>query len=434
MPSEGAASAGRIRHSVGGNFIALLLGEAVARGFTFAASLYLARQLGVENFGLVELTLAVVVYVQLVVEGGLDTVATRAVARRPVDRLRFADNLAGMRLALVGAAVLIVGTLTYVWPMLPLTRYLIIGFSLAAVPAAFNLGWSFQAQARMRIVAIAGALTQATYLALLLWLVHGAADVGRVPLAFGAAALVGPGVLAWRHRRRFGPVRPRANRAFWSATTVEAMPILGARLLRAVSFNFDVLLIGAISSTTAVAYYAAAYRFVLIPVLGFAAFFSALFPVLVTAGEAQRTRLVRLVLIAVVVTSIAAAAGLTLIATPLLTLAMGAPFAPAAGALRWLAWSIPFIAVAGVFRQVLLVRHLQRVDLAAVAVGAVLNVLLNLLLVPHFGVTGAAVATIAGEAAVLVAAITGLALVSPHGVSPELAPALTPAGQPGVGA
>ena len=56
-------------------------------------------------------------------------------------------------------------------------------------------------------------------------------------------------------------------------------------------------------------------------------------------------------------------------------------------------------------RQVLLATDRQQYDLVVVVLGAVSNAGLNLLLIPRLGLAGAALATITGEAVVLVAAI-----------------------------
>ena len=92
-------------------------------------------------------------------------------------------------------------------------------------------------------------------------------------------------------------------------------------------------------------------------------------------------------------------------AAEVLRLAAGARFEPAAPVLALLAISIPLTAGAGVLRQVLLATDRQQYDLVVVVLGAVSNAGLNLLLIPRLGLAGAALATITGEAVVLVAAI-----------------------------
>jgi O-antigen/teichoic acid export membrane protein len=72
--------------------------------------------------------------------------------------------------------------------------------------------------------------------------------------------------------------------------------------------------------------------------------------------------------------------------------------------LRILVWTIPLSVVAGHLRHTLIAAHLTSHDLAAVAAGAAATVALNLALVPQLGLIGGAIAMVAGEAALAVAA------------------------------
>ncbi len=404
MTDGSSGHIGDVSRSIAANFGALLTGEALARAVAFGASLYLARTLGVQGFGLVEIGLAVLVYVQLFVDGGLETAAARTVARDPQRRAQYADNLIALRLLLALVAVAAVGGVALTWTGSTDLGRMIFRFTVAVVPGAFALGWAFQASARMRAVAAGSVITQVVYLAAVLLLVRGPADALSVPWAYGAGVTAGTLAVAGWYTRRYGAPRPRADLPFWRTTAIDAAPMAGSRALRAVSFNFDLLLLGYLASSSVVAYYAAAYRLVMVPILVFATFFTALFPILVRMSETERRRAVRWLLAGAGAVSVGAAAALTIGATSLLRLAMGEAFTPAGPALRLLAWSMPMTAMAGIFRQLLLARRQQHVDLAAVMAGAAVNVSLNLVLIPRFGIQGAAVATIAGEAVVLAAA------------------------------
>lgn len=391
-------------HSVAANFASLIAGEAVARVLGLTALLYLARRIGVDGFGRLELALAVLAYVQLVVDAGLDTVATRRVAASPERRTEFAEQLIGLRLLLGSLALAALWAVGHAVHLDRDRHALLMAFAVSVIPSACAVGWAFQAASRMRAVAVAAVVTQAVYLGLLLFFVRSATDLDWVPRAYGVGVAAGIAATGAWYVRRYGRFRPRLAWRFARDTMREALPIAASRGLRAVSFNFDLLFLGWIGSATIVGYYAAAYRVVLVPLLGFATFFTALFPELVRMPEARRRSMLTRLLTGVSLVSIGFAFGLVFAASPLLRLTMGDAYLPAADSLRLLAWTIPVVAVGGVFRQLLLARHRQTLDLLAVALGAALNVSLNLALVPRYGVTGAAVATLAGEATVLVAA------------------------------
>lgn len=416
---EAARSSGR---SVVENFATLLTGEAIARTLTFAATLYLGRRLGVERFGVIEVALALLVYLQLFVDAGLETFAARLVAAQPARRAECASHLIGLRLALASVALATVWLAVRALGLDADRQALLLTFSLAVVPSAFALGWAFQASAHMHPIAVGAVVAQTVYLGLLMTWVRTSSDTLAVAWAYVWSGAAGSTAMAVWFVYRYGLLRPTIGWAFARDAFGQSLPIAASRFLRAISFNFDLLLLGAMTSTLVVGYYAAAYRFVLIPILAFATFFTALFPVLVRQSDQQRRATAPRLLVGVAFVGVAFAAGLTLIAPPLLRLTLGDAYAPAAAPLRILAWSIPLVAIGGIFRQLLLVNHRQTLDLTAVAIGATLNVTLNLVWIPRYGLLGAAMATLAGEAAVLVAAAVAVWRVAARGATAPFTP------------
>jgi O-antigen/teichoic acid export membrane protein len=393
--------------TVARNFWALLTGEALARIIGIAIALRLARVLGVDGFGTLEVGLAVLVYLQLFVDGGLDLVATRAVARRPELRDQYAGNLIGLRLATAAMAVSAVLVINALTAQTPLLDGVVFRYALSVVPAACALGWAFQASERMRAVAAGNVITQLVYLAGVWYAVHDGHGTLRVPIAYTAASAAGAVAVGLWYVRRYGWIYPRFDPGFWRTAMAQGLPVAGARGLRAVSYNFDVLMLGYLFTHAPVGLYAAAYRIVTLPLLGYATLFTALFPAVVRLDPGERARFVAIGMAAIGASALTIAIVLWSTAAALLTFLMGAAFTGGASALRLLAWSIPLTAAGGVCRQVLLASGHQRVDLVVVACGAVANVILNILLIPSFGLVGAATATVTAEGIVLVGALTG---------------------------
>lgn len=393
--------------TVARNFWALITGEAIARVIGIVIALRLARVLGVDGFGTLQVGLAVLVYLQLFVDGGLDLVATREVARRPELRDRYAGNLIGLRLATSAMAVSAVIAINAITSQPPLLEGVVLRFALSVVPAACALGWAFQASERMRAVAAGNVITQLVYLVAVVFVVHDGHGTFRVPLAYSVATAIGSVAVGLWYVRRYGWIYPRFEPRFWRMAVKEALPVAASRGLRAVSFNFDVLMLGYLFSQTRVGLYAAAYRIVTLPLLGYATLFTALFPALVRLTPGGKTRFVGIGMAVIGASALAIAAMLWAFAAPLLGFLMGEAFTPGASALRVLAWSIPLTAAGGVCRQVLVASGHQRVDLTVVACGAAANVALNILLIPRYGLAGAATSTLTAEGIVLIGAFAG---------------------------
>ncbi|MGH7446485.1 MAG: polysaccharide biosynthesis C-terminal domain-containing protein, partial [Longimicrobiales bacterium] len=97
--------------------------------------------------------------------------------------------------------------------------------------------------------------------------------------------------------------------------------------------------------------------------------------------------------------TLAFAAGGTLVAPQIIALGFGAEYAASASVLQILLWSVPFSTLK-LIPWVGLIAHEQgHRATGPMAWAVVVNLVLNTLLVPRFGVTGAAVATVATEIA-----------------------------------
>ena len=104
--------------------------------------------------------------------------------------------------------------------------------------------------------------------------------------------------------------------------------------------------------------------------------------------------------------SVCATIGALVLGPYILTLAFGDKYADAVPLLAWLLASLPFILPNYVLTQALVALGRERAYAVVTVVAAFLNIGLNLLLIPHMAAKGAALATVATEAALC----AGLAL------------------------
>jgi O-antigen/teichoic acid export membrane protein len=107
----------------------------------------------------------------------------------------------------------------------------------------------------------------------------------------------------------------------------------------------------------------------------------------------------RLMLGVMVALSLCATAGGLLLGPFILTLAFGDKYAAATPLLAWLLASLPFILPNYVLTQALVALGRERYYAGVTVAAASLNIALNFLLVPHLAAKGAALATVATEAA-----------------------------------
>jgi O-antigen/teichoic acid export membrane protein len=95
-----------------------------------------------------------------------------------------------------------------------------------------------------------------------------------------------------------------------------------------------------------------------------------------------------------VVLSVAVAIPMTFVSTPVVTLLFGETYVEAGPVLAIHIWASVFVFLGVASGQWFLVENRQMLSLQRTALGAVANVLLNLLLIPHYQAVGAAIATV----------------------------------------
>jgi O-antigen/teichoic acid export membrane protein len=386
-------------------------GAKVAGGaFTAVLTIFLARKLGSAAYGVFALALSILALVNLPSDFGVAVALPRFVAERRHNLVRVRAFVAdGLRLemafSLVAAALLAAlgGVLAdaYNAPELgPVLR--VLALALVGQNLLFFFSGVFTAMRRQAlglVASLAESACELTASVSLVLLAGGAlaAAVGRViGYAVGATAaavlavrLLGGGILP-RSRSTAGRAR-RIIRYSRTLVVIDSVYTLFTQV--------DALLIGALLSAGSVAFFQAPMRLIVMLQYPGYAIASAVSPRLAGSRAARPDRRsfrhsVRLIIVVMMPATVFT----TVWATPIIRFTLGAGYGPAASVLRVLA---PYVFLSG--GAVLVSTALNYLGGARrrlpVAIATVLvNFDLDLLLIPHIGVTGAAVGSDVGYA------------------------------------
>ncbi len=382
------------------NILRLSAGDAVAKTLNFLAFVYLARILGVERFGMLEFAGGLLVYFLLLADGGLEMWATRE-SSRTSDLKALAGHILPLRmlLALVATALLFgIRPFLPAYPQLSLVMGL---YSLSLFAQAASLKWAFLGREEMSRVAWGLVLSQVAFAALVLLFVHGPENVAVVPLLrFGSDAVLA-GYFAAVFGRAHGWGIPVTLRGA-SVVLRPALTIGTSQAMGLLNYNFDSVLLGFLTTARTVGLYNAAYKPVTIALALPLTYFVGLFPALSRTHAESREEFRGLVERSLRLAGLMAAplaAGGTLLAAPVIALLFGASYAESASVLPILIWSAVFVILRGSYRHALTAAGHQALDLRCAMVSTGLNVGLNLLLIPRYGMMGAASATVIGDLA-----------------------------------
>ncbi len=366
---------------------------------------FLARALQAEAYGRWSFAVAVASYFSVLVNLGMGTVGSRELA---LSRGRLTELLSVIvPLKLIGSLVGLV-LVTVVAFSLPKSYEQQLLIVLCYIPLAvvfWHMDWVFTGLERLDLLGMAQVVETVVVAGCLFLLVRQPADVVYLPVAATVGAVVACALMVMSVRAIAPGVgfRPtlRGGRALWHA----ALPVAGAWLLGRLYGNFDMVLVSFMRTDAEVGWYGAAYR-LLSPffLLRYSISYS-LMPVMarLLAESPERianlvNRLVRLAIFAAIPMGV----GGMMLAEPLVKLIYGAAFAPASVPLAWLVWSAALLLLNVLGMALLYAAGQQRRVLQLTAVAVVVNLGLNLGLIPLLGIQGAAMAMVGSDLVMLI--------------------------------
>ncbi|GBD09881.1 hypothetical protein HRbin22_02143 [Candidatus Thermoflexus japonica] len=220
-----------------------------------------------------------------------------------------------------------------------------------------------------------------------------------------AMALDGFGL--WMAARRMGTAPGSRRERRWTSDAVrEGMEMLAFGLLGALYARADSLLLLSLRGSAEAGFYSLAYRFYETGLLFNSAATVALLPRL--AREETPAHRARRILGGYLILAAGMALGVALLADPLIRLPFGARYLPAIPMLRWLAWSWIPAFLSGLGATVWISQGRSSRLLFTFAMGAAMNLALNLMWIPRWGGVGAAIAMLVSTTAMALSFLTAL--------------------------
>jgi O-antigen/teichoic acid export membrane protein len=410
--SSSPAADGSVLRRVAWNTAAQGVGKAGVLAIGLASVVITTRYLGAADYGKVALAFAFVQMLGVLADVGLLTVVVREISRDPAATDRLVGNALLLRLVL-SLALLVLAALASL--VLPWDTDVRVAVLIAGVPFVLGLVNSalvavLQARLRMDRAVVADVLGRAVSFAALVVVVT--LDLGFYPVvATAAAGALVTLVVTWAIVRREARPRPRAEREVWRSLLVMALPVGAALAVSEVYFRLDTLLVSVFRPYDEVGLYSLSYRMVeLIGILP-AIVMTSVFPLLARYLQESRELAARAVDAAgdlFVAVGAPIAAGGLVVASDLVRLVGGDEFADAAGPLRLLLFAVALAFVSGLFGHALIAGGRQGSALRLGVAALVFNLVLNLALIPEFGIEAAAAVALASE---LLLVAGGLVLV-----------------------
>jgi len=390
-------------------FIANIIGYIVG----FFTVMYTARYLGADNFGILSVALSFTGIFGVISDLGLGSLTTREVARDKSLLNKYVGN------TIIIKTVLAIFTLLLIFLIVNLIGYpqqIINAIYIIAVTIIIGVfsGISssiFQAYEKMEYQAISIILSSVLVLLGSLFVIYQGFNVIAFAFVYLSVSLALSGYSFIVYSLKFGLPKIDIDLNFWKPLIKEALPFGLTGISGMIYTYIDSLLLSIIKGNEAVGFYSAAYRIMLVLLFVPNAVNVAIFPPMSRLyGSSSRSSL-RLMhekyFKFMIITGIPLGVGTTLLADKIILLIFGIGYKQSIIALQILIWTMVFTFVGAAFVRVFEATNKQLIVTKISGFCVVVNILLNLVLIPKFSYIGASVATVLTEI-ILVTSIFGI--------------------------
>lgn len=387
------------------NISFLVLAEVISKLLPLMTFPYLTRTLGPEIYGKYGFAMNIVAFLMLLASPGFVPYGMRAVAQNAGEELNIGAKIVGLRLIFAAAAIVILVLYTvFLAPNDNQIRLLLLLSGLLMLPSALSLDWLLTGKSIVAPVAIASVISQLIYTAAILLFVKGVQSVLVVPAGALAGELVCISILIYAVGRSYGLRWPSVSRKDFRDIVPSALLLGFASFMSMTYDKVDTILLGYFRPMEEVGLYAATYK-IMWMVMSFLPILSKVFFPLIAESadntlDSQRDS--RLYLKILMFLALPLIAGGIVVAEPLTLLIIGDKYT---GSGLLLILLLPNVLVGGLAcyyaGMKLVAKNKNREYVIAVTIGAVLNLVLNLIFIPVWGAKAAAVMTCLSQLAVV---------------------------------
>lgn len=380
----------------------LMGGEMFGRVIRAAIVIFSARLLGAAEYGVFSYAIAIAGFLTIFADIGLSSVLTREAVKTPELRHSYFSTAFGIKLFLV---VINIGLVLFVAPLvtklegakilLPIVAFILVFDTLREF--GFGLNRVFE---RMEREAFVKVVTNLAIVIFGFWLLLSFKSAYALSVAYMIGSGIGFIVTCWILRDHLRDLAGSFNLRLVKPILSVAWPIGLLGVLGAIMINTDMVMLGWWLDAEQVGYYSSAQKIIqllyIIPTL----FASAAFPIftrLYSANPDRFKQVLEKMVSASIGIALPIAIGGVLFANEVISLFYGAEYLPASLTFGILTSTVVIVYPSVVITNALFAINEQKRFVTFVLVGAITNAFFNALLIPRFGIEGAAFATLGSQ-------------------------------------
>ncbi len=383
------------------NFISLSGGELLSKGIAFVTTIYLARVISPEGFGILGYTTAFISYFLLFIDFGFDIISVKRIANDNSIISRYVNNIISFRILLATIIFAILSLVIFCLNEVLIIKIALLLTGINLFVQALTTEFVFQATEKIKYLSVKVVVRNIIILILVLLFVKSISDV---LIVVGISVFANFVMNAWllnRYTKLFKKFIWMIERKFLTALFKESFPLIISSFMIVIYYNLDMVMLGNIKSQVDVGIYNAAYKIFMIGLIPLATIVKIFLPSLSKVKDVELLkRTIRKYGLMMLTSGVLIASVIYFSAAQSVSILFGDEYISAVIPLMILALNILVISVNAFLGNPLTVWGKQRVYAIAITFGAVANIILNILLIPKYSYNGAAIATLLSEVVV----------------------------------
>ncbi len=385
--------------TVAKNTFWLFFGQISGRLLRAAIVIYAARLLGAANWGAFSYALGVAAFLTIFSDIGINALVTKIAAREPESKEKYISTAfftkIGLLIILAAVALIAFPYLTKIPEAIALMPIAVLIFSFDTIR---ELGSAIsRALEKMEIEASIGIFTNLAIVVLGFLFLSLQPTAGSLAVAYAVGSglgLIAIFITLKNHLRGLlsGFDLKLAKEIFFSAWPFGLMGLMGVIML-----NTDIIMLGWLRSSEEVGYYSAAQKPIqllyVLPTLLATSVFPMIARLAKLSPEIVKNILEKALAIVVLIAIPITVAGV-LLANPIMNLLFGVEYAPGIATFQILMLTILIVYPSTIIGNAIFAFDQQKHFITFTLVAALGNVAFNFLLIPRFGIEGAAISTV----------------------------------------
>ena len=368
----------------------------------FFYTIYLARYLGVSDFGILTFGISFTTIMGVTADLGLSILAVREIARDKSISSSYTGNLIVIKLVLSSITMGLIALFMNLFNYPTQTIQVVYLLGLWMVFTSFTqLFYSvFQAYEKMEYQSIGTILYS---ILLFSGVFYGILSNFSIQW-FALIYLIVSGVVLFYtifiYLARFPRPNLQVNWNFWKSKLTLALPLSIASIFSTIAFRVDTVLLSLFQGYVVVGLYTAPYKIIEVLLFIPSVYSAVIFPVLsrfhVSSKESFQLIYIKSIKYMIIL-GLPIAAGVTILSQDIILLLYQSAFSGSVVALQILIWTVPLLLLTTSFGIILISMNKQVLAIRLTFIYMIFNIGVNLVVIPQFSYLGAAVVTVLTE-------------------------------------